>query len=117
MKPIRGYLPHEMLYADRRMMKWKGMLLSDHTEHINDYSHVLVDGFRCADQLDVQERERLDELIWKSYYFKETITLEIRGEEHLIEGKIEAILESYLVIESENGSVKVKWCDISTVIE
>ncbi len=31
-KEIRGYKKEDMLYPDRCMMKWQGMLLSDHTE-------------------------------------------------------------------------------------
>lgn len=31
-KPIRGYNKKEMLYPDRKMLKWKGMLLADHSE-------------------------------------------------------------------------------------
>lgn len=33
-KEIRGYKKEDMLYPDRCMMKWQGMLLSDHTEAI-----------------------------------------------------------------------------------
>ena len=32
MKKIRGYKKSDMLYPDRCMLKWRGMLLSDHTE-------------------------------------------------------------------------------------
>lgn len=36
MKEIRGYRKEEMLYPDRCMLKWQGMLLSDHTELMKD---------------------------------------------------------------------------------
>ena len=36
MKEIRGYKKEEMLYPDRCMLKWQGMLLSDHTEKMKD---------------------------------------------------------------------------------
>jgi hypothetical protein len=32
LKEIRGYKKEDMLYPDRCMMKWQGMLLSDHKE-------------------------------------------------------------------------------------
>ena len=31
-KEIRGYKKEDMLYPDRCMMKWQGMMLSDHKE-------------------------------------------------------------------------------------
>ena len=34
MKEIRGYNKSEMLYPDRGMLKWRGMLLSDHSERM-----------------------------------------------------------------------------------
>ena len=36
LKPIRGYRKEEMLYPDRCMLKWRGMLLSDHSEMMAD---------------------------------------------------------------------------------
>lgn len=35
-KEIRGYKKEDMLYPDRCMMKWQGMLLSDHTEALKE---------------------------------------------------------------------------------
>lgn len=38
LKEIRGYDKRNMLYPDRCMMKWQGMLLSDHTEAMKETS-------------------------------------------------------------------------------
>ncbi len=40
-KEIRGYKKEEMLYPDRCMVKWQGMMLSDHSEAINDAEGTL----------------------------------------------------------------------------
>ena len=37
MKEIRGYNKLEMLYPDRCMLKWKPMLLSEHSEKLLDH--------------------------------------------------------------------------------
>ncbi len=36
LKEIRGYKKEDMLYPDRCMLKWQGMMLSDHSEALFD---------------------------------------------------------------------------------
>lgn len=38
----RGYDKKEMLYPDRKMLKYQGMLLADHSERIKDDERTTV---------------------------------------------------------------------------
>ncbi len=41
LKEIRGYNKEDMLYPDRCMLKWQGMMLSDHSEALFDAEETL----------------------------------------------------------------------------
>ncbi len=61
----RGYDPNAMLYPDRRMLKWQGMLLSDHTETILA-DQAAKSLRREAAVFDEQELARWDEILQAS---------------------------------------------------
>ncbi len=64
-KKPRGYRKEDMLYPDRCMLKWQGMLLSDHTERMfEDRAAESVQ--KEAVTFSEQELEQWDALLQKS---------------------------------------------------
>lgn len=55
MKKIRGYKKSDMLYPDRRMIKWAPMLLSDHSE---DMQKRLEQKKELESSLSIQKKTR-----------------------------------------------------------
>ncbi len=107
-KKPRGYNKNEMLYPDRCMMKWQGMILSDHNERIAE--DKVSEGIEkeYINQSE-QELEEWDALLRKSLYDKAYLRLRINrmGEEYFyIVGTVEKIKVKNLYV-NENGTVRI----------
>lgn len=107
-KKPRGYNKDEMLYPDRCMMKWQGMILSDHNERIEE-DKVSESLEKEKSYLSEQELEEWDILLRKSQFEKVTLRFRINhlGEEYFhIIGNVEKIKGKNLYV-NENGLIRV----------
>lgn len=59
-----------MIYEDRKMLKWKGFLLTEHTEQLQEKE---VEKEEII--IDEQEKERFDQIINRSYHLKLPVKL------------------------------------------
>ena len=108
-KKPRSCLPQDMIYPDRCMMKWQGMLLSDHNERMRqdeilDLCETMVRYHSEA------EYEAWDRLIQKSKYESLPITFEIiRDNEPRLQvsGIIESFKKNTLTLLTKNGRMVI----------
>lgn len=117
-KPIRGYNKWEMLYPDRCMMKWQGMLLSDHTEHIRTYKEGVLPNFHLLEDLDEQITEGVDVAL--GYALKYGLSIKIvykesKGREASCEGVLKETREQMLFLETDSGRKVIRIMDIVSV--
>lgn len=114
-KPIRGYNKWEMLYPDRCMMKWKGMLLSDHTEHVKDYQTKVVKRFEFAKDMDPQQLENLDFGITYALRYKLKIKVTYRQSSNEVEtcvGELHVCDEIKMVLVMSEKKVSIPIEDV-----
>lgn len=114
-KPIRGYKKTEMLYADRGMMKWKGMLLADHTEHIVQYSKEKLKKFTSLVEQDEQALEQLDNLLKYALQFHLKVQVRTTRLEAVIEGTLENLKEESMIIENNTEIIVIFYNEIVSI--
>lgn len=117
-KPIRGYNKWEMLYPDRCMMKWQGMLLSDHTEHILSYKGDVLPTFHLLEDLDEQVTEGVDVVL--GYALKYGLSVKViyresEKQEAICEGVLKECREEMLFLETAYGRKIIRIRDIVSV--
>lgn len=117
MKPIRGYNRFEMLYPDRCMMKWKGMLLADHTEHIHGYAFEKKETLQSVEGLDAQMRDQMDQLIAFSLACQIKLKFLLKDEEIPIEGVVVDLLDDALLVKANDMTIKMKRSEVVDIFE
>lgn len=111
-KEPRSCRYEDMLYEDRRMLKWQGMLLSDHNERM--YDDVLAERTeRDPIYIDEEENERWDHLISESLFsgkYLKIVSARPGEEEKTRFGIIKKVKKNMMIL-SDNGydSIIEKW--------
>jgi len=117
MKEIRGYKKKDMLYPDRCMLKWRGMLLSDHSEMMLD-NNMERTMQKTIIEYDEQEKERFDQIILTSLGTNKQVTFTINKKNtpyYTEQGVVTAIKKNMIFLESNGNTIIIKKGEILKV--
>ncbi|MFL0364584.1 MULTISPECIES: hypothetical protein [Pseudobacillus] len=100
-----------MLYNDRKMMKWRGLLLSEHSEELQK-----KDILKEAHYIDEQEKEQFNRIVEESFHLKVPITVRLNtfGRPYFnVIGIVESLVDkNYLHL---SGTGKIPIADIVSI--
>ncbi len=116
-KKPRSCKPQDMIYPDRCMLKWQGMLLSDHNERMR-LEQVLEIYETKAIYHTEAEYEMWDRLILRSKREGMPITLRIRPLNEppvSVTGVVQSIKPTKLALLTEQGSLNISRHEVDDV--
>lgn len=108
-KKPRSCAPEDQLYPDRGMLKWQGMLLSDHNERIRLDAIAKALYTPEGDQATEEERDHWDRMIRLALQEKRKIHLlvaPVEGKPGWVSGYLKRLVQSCLYLEAA-GQVKI----------
>lgn len=116
-KKPRYVRPEDMIYPDRCMLKWQGMLLSDHNERIR-FDQIQETCLKEEKYHTEAEYEDWDQLIARSRAMKSPITLVVsrpNEPQFSITGIVHSSKGSRLSLWTDNGEIVIERHEVDDI--
>ncbi len=116
-KKPRSVRPEDMIYPDRCMLKWQGMLLSDHNERMR-FEKLQEKSLKEEKHHTEAEYEDWDQLIAKSKQTRKPITITVsRPNEPQFEvtGIVLSSRGAKLTLETGNGEIMIERHEVDNI--
>ncbi|HEM5225209.1 TPA: hypothetical protein U1355_000843 [Streptococcus suis] len=108
----RSYLPFESArhYQDRKMQKWMGFFLSEHTSALSEDIHKIT----FLSDLTLEQKL----LLLSQVYANQLVTrLQVREDKRIgyFTGKIPSITREHIIIHTAEGHINIRLTDILSI--
>ncbi|MGT2895406.1 MULTISPECIES: hypothetical protein [Streptococcus] len=108
----RSYLPFESArhYQDRKMQKWMGFFLSEHTSALSEDIHKIT----FLSDLTLEQKL----LLLSQVYANQLVTrLQVREDKRIgyFTGKIPSITREHIIIRTTEGHINIRMTDILSI--